>query len=229
MRRTFISYAHNQLDRAVARQLYGDLVAAGHAPWLDEKDLLPGEDWASRIRQEILECRHFVALLSSRSLNKRGFVQKELRMALDVLETIPIDERFLIPLRLDSCYPKDERLAKLHWADLFPDYDDGLGRLFRTLKATKVLPGRLWIDVGVEVPPDTGKWSDEELFPYIRTVLIPEARERAQRDYEYVPIDQADEAIRVRTEEKLLEVAARFGFLDGLRCCLEQQQRGAAG
>ncbi len=62
MRRTFISYAHIEPDRAAARRLHRDLVVADHAPWLDEEDLLPGEDWASRINQEIRECDIFVML-----------------------------------------------------------------------------------------------------------------------------------------------------------------------
>lgn len=109
MRRTFISYAHNPPDREVALWLYDDLAKAGHFPWLDEKDLLPGEDWASRVVEEIRECKLFLALLSHHSLNRRGFVQKELRVALDVLDQVPVDERFLIPVRLDACEPRDER------------------------------------------------------------------------------------------------------------------------
>ena len=135
MKRTFISYAHDDHDRQVARRLYRDLLTAGHAPWLDDEDLLPGDDWAARITEEIRQCKYFLALLSATSLDKRGFVQRELRMALDVLDTIPIDERFLIPLRLDRCEPKDQRLARLHWTDLFPNYEVGLHKVYARLTA----------------------------------------------------------------------------------------------
>jgi hypothetical protein len=101
MSRVFISYAHD--DYEVAQQLYRDLAAAGHSPWIDKEDLVPGDDWRHSIAEEIRSCKYFVALISSQSLGKRGFVQKELRLALEVLEESPIDHRFLIPVRLNDC------------------------------------------------------------------------------------------------------------------------------
>ena len=222
MRRTFICYAHNPPDREVAHWLYDDLARAGHFPWLDEKDLLPGEDWASRVVAEIRECKLFLALFSRHSLNRRGFVQKELRVALDVLDQVPVDERFLIPVRLDACEPRDEKLRRLHRLDLFPDYAAGLERLLRSLEEGRRRPGRLWIDVGVLVPEDVASWPDETLFRYIEEVLVPEARERAQRDYEGVPMEESAQAIRARTEEKLRDVARTFGFAERLETWLER-------
>lgn len=222
MRRTFISYAHNPPDREVALRLYEHLRTAGHSPWLDEKDLLPGEDWSSRIEEEVRACKLFLALISSHSLNRRGFVQKELRMALAVLDTIPVNERFLIPVRLDECDPRDERIRRLHWLDLFPDYTAGLTRLVHSLDEGRRSAGRLWIDVGVEVPPDIAAWPDRKLFGYLQGVLLPEARERAQRDYENVPLENPDEAIRLRTREKLFDVASRLGFPERFERWLEQ-------
>jgi TIR domain len=213
----------------VALRLYDDLAEAGHFPWLDEKDLLPGEDWPSRIEEEIRECKLFIALLSSRSLNRRGFVQKELRIALDVLDTIPVNESFLIPVRLDECSPRHERLRPLHRLDLFPDYAAGLRRLLTSLEQGRRTPGRLWIDVGIEIPPDIATWPDDRLFRYLKAVLLPEAQERAYRDYEYVLTDDAHEAIRFRTKEKLLEVARRFGFLESFERWLKQEQPANAG
>lgn len=228
MRRTFISYAHNPPDREIALRLYEDLSTAGHNPWLDEKGLLPGEDWARRIEEEIRACKLFLALISSHSLNRRGFAQKELRMALAVLDTIPVNERFLIPVRLDECDPRDARIRRLHRLDLFPDYAAGLTRLVRSLEEGRRSPGRLWIDVGIELPPDIAAWPDRKLFKYIQDVLLPEARERAQRDYENVPLENADEAIRQRTREKLRDVASRLGFLERFKRWIDQEDATTA-
>ena len=224
MRRTFISYAHDPPDREVALRLYDDLARAGHFPWLDEKDLLPGEDWPRRVEKEIRECKLFLALLSQDSLSRRGFAQKELRVALDVLDQVPVDERFLIPVRLDACEPRDETLRRLHRLDLFPDYAAGLERLLRSLEEGRRRPGRLWIDVGVVVPEDVASWPDERLFRYIEEVLAPEARLRAQRDYEDVPMEESAQAIRARTEEKLRDVARKFGFAERLETWLEPRR-----
>ena len=41
--------------------------------------------------------------MSENAVNKRGIVQKELRQAIEVLETISPDNIYLIPVRLDEC------------------------------------------------------------------------------------------------------------------------------
>ncbi|HEX7678024.1 MAG TPA: toll/interleukin-1 receptor domain-containing protein [Thermoanaerobaculia bacterium] len=133
--RPFISYARE--DREVAQRLYRDLRAAGAQPWLDTEDLLGGQDWEVSITRAIRESSQFLALISAHSVNKKGFVQKELRHALELLETFPPDEVFVIPVRLDSSRPRHDRLSALHWIDLFPSYEMGFGRLVRSLRLDK--------------------------------------------------------------------------------------------
>lgn len=217
MRRIFISYAHIDPDQQMASKIYYDLTQAGLSPWMDDVDLEPGEDWARRIALEIRECKYFLALLSNSSLSRRGFAQRELRLALAVLDSIPVDERFLIPIRLDECSPADDRLARLQWLDFYPVYEPGLQRLLKSLGAPERAAGRLYIDAGIEIPSDIATWDDERLFAYIEAVLTPEARERAQRDYEGVSVEDTRTAITTRIEEKLTEAARLHDFLDGWR------------
>lgn len=212
MSRLFISYAHDDYD--AAQRLYRDLAAAGHRPWVDKEDLLPGENWRRRIAEEIRSCKYFLALISSQSLGKRGFVQKELRLALEVLEEIPIDHRFLIPVRLNDCWPKDHRLAALHWVDLFPDYLTGLRRLLRSIGNRDTVASRPYCEVGVEVPSGIATWEDGRLFEYIDDVLWPEALFRAERDYEGMEEDDRLQTITQHAKEKLEAVAREHGFVD---------------
>jgi hypothetical protein len=135
MARIFISYAHQ--DRAVAERLYRDLKRLRLEPWLDSEDLLPGQNWRSVIAKEIREARFFVALLSSHSISKRGFVQEELKLALQVLNESPPDEVFIIPVRIEDCRPRDPRLQELHWVDLMPDYDLGLQGILKTVRGIR--------------------------------------------------------------------------------------------
>jgi hypothetical protein len=128
--RPFISYARE--DAVLATRIYRDLQAAGIDAWFDRFALRGGEDWEEAITSAIQQCSHFLALLSTHSVNKRGFVQKELRSALSVLESCPPGEVFIIPVRLDDSRPRHDALAKLHWIDLFPSYDDGLARILST-------------------------------------------------------------------------------------------------
>jgi hypothetical protein len=130
--KVFISYAREDLE--IAKKLYCDLKRAGVKPWMDKEDLLPGQNWRILIPKAIQESKYFLAVLSSHSLTKRGFVQKELKMALDILEEFPAAEDiFIIPIRIEDCKPEDENLKYLHWADFFPSYEEGLSQILRVL------------------------------------------------------------------------------------------------
>ena len=91
----FICYARE--DRQIARQLYADLKRAGVEPWLDCESLLPGQYWENEINRAIRESSYVMVLLSSHSVSKRGFVRKELKKALDILDELPPSQIFLIP------------------------------------------------------------------------------------------------------------------------------------
>lgn len=127
----FISYAHE--DAGEANRLYTDLRKKGINAWLDSENLLPGQNWQVEINKTIRDCTYFVALLSNNSVSKKGFVQKELKLALDVLDELPSEGVFIVPVRITTCDPNDERLKTLHWADLFPNYERGLEKLLRVL------------------------------------------------------------------------------------------------
>jgi hypothetical protein len=74
-------------------------------------------------------------LVSHASVQKTGFVQKEMRQALELLEYRPPGDVFVIPVRLDHAEPRHERLRQLHWIDLFRNYAVGMRSLGRSLGA----------------------------------------------------------------------------------------------
>ena len=116
--RAFISYAHE--DQESALRLHRDLTRLGIDAWIDAERLLPGQNWKVAIDDAIRKTDFFIALLSDQSVSKRGYVQKELRTALDVLSLVPASEIFIIPLRLSECEVLEEKLKALHYVDLFP-------------------------------------------------------------------------------------------------------------
>lgn len=133
--RVFISYAREDSDPAV--RLYEDIKTRTNLkPWLDREDLLPGENWDQKIREAIENSKYFIALFSSTSVQKRGYLQKEFKHALDVLKEIPEGNVFIIPVRLDNCeIPFEvpyEKLKKTEYVDLFPNWFEGIRRLSRT-------------------------------------------------------------------------------------------------
>lgn len=94
------------------------------------------------VTKAIRNSRFVLACLSKASITKAGYVQKELRKALDVAEEQPEGAAYLIPVRLEDC-EIPERLRRWQWVDLFKD--GGYERLLRSLGATaavKVKPTR---------------------------------------------------------------------------------------
>jgi hypothetical protein len=124
---------HSSGDKAAVRELWRRLRSDGHSPWLDEQELLPGQDWQLEIRKAVRTSKIVLVCLSKDSINKSGYVQKELRFALDVADEQPEGTIFLIPVRLEEC-EVPERLARWQWVDIFQP--DGYEKLLRTLEAT---------------------------------------------------------------------------------------------
>ena len=112
-----IFLCHAKEDAWRVRQIYERLKRRGHSPWMDVHSLLPGSKWREEIRRAIRESHCFVACLSVRSVAKRGFVQQEIRFAIDELDNMPQDEIFVIPVRLDDC-EVPESFSELHWLDI---------------------------------------------------------------------------------------------------------------
>ena len=135
MSHVFISYSKE--DGEVAAALYQDLAKEGVASWIDTEKLLPGMEWKSAIRRAIREARFFIILLSGHSVSGRGYVQKEIREALEVLDEFPDSEVFIIPARVEPCSVTHQRLADIQWVDLFLSYEEGLRKIIRTIRSVE--------------------------------------------------------------------------------------------
>lgn len=126
----FIRYASENRDQV--KGLYDRLRLAGHNPWMDSVDIVGGEDWERSIGRAIHSADFFLACLSNNSLQKRGFLQKELLQALDKWREKLPDDVYLIPVRLEEC-AMPERLAKFQAIDLFQE--GGWERLLEALRS----------------------------------------------------------------------------------------------
>src|SRR5262245_2650067 len=125
-----IFMCHASEDKALVRKHAAMLYHVGYSPWLDERDLVAGQDWDAEIRRSIKQCFAFVVFISPRS-HKLGYVQEELGYSLDEADRQPAGRIFLIPAKLEPCLPPD-RLSHLHWVDLFAD--DGFFKLCQALR-----------------------------------------------------------------------------------------------
>lgn len=131
--RVFLAYAKE--DAASVERLYDDLEAAGFRPWMDIRKLLPGQNWPRAIESAIENSDFFVACFSSASVDKRGGFQAEIRYALDCARHLPLDEIFLVPVRLDPCRVPRSIQREFQYVDLFPDWADGILRVVATLQS----------------------------------------------------------------------------------------------
>lgn len=114
--KVFISYASEDREKALA---YYELIRdEGATPWMDVKQILPGQNWEAEIDRALNDAGIVVLLLSKSSVNKRGFVQREAQDAIGKLRYKLPDDIYVIPLLLESCDVPKYISDKLQYIDL---------------------------------------------------------------------------------------------------------------
>lgn len=130
-RKLKVFLCHASGDKPAVRKLYKKLLADGVEPWLDEENLIPGKRWQQEIPKAVRSSDTVLICLSQNSITKAGYVQKEIKFALDVADEQPDDKIFLIPVRLETCEVPD-RLTPFQWVNLYED--KGYDRLMTSLR-----------------------------------------------------------------------------------------------
>jgi hypothetical protein len=130
--KVFLAYV--QEDARTADRLFDDLAAHAFDPWMDRRKLMPGQNWPRSIEEAIETSDFFVACFSQNSVRKKGGFQAEIRYALDCARRIPLDEIFVIPVRLNDCHVPARIKNELQYIDLFPDWRRGLRRLLTVME-----------------------------------------------------------------------------------------------
>ena len=130
----FLLYARS--DKVIVHRLYQRLVKDGANVWLDEEKILPGQDWESEIRKAIYHS-DIVLVCLSRKFNKQGgYRHKELRIAIEKGASLPQNQIFVIPVRLEKC-DTPEALRRWQRVDLFAN--DGYKKLLSALEEYMIL------------------------------------------------------------------------------------------
>ena len=111
---------HASADKQVVRTLCDLLMSDGINPWLDEREILPGQEWDFEIKKALKSADLVVICLSTRSVTKEGYVQKEVALSLELALEKPEGTIFLVPVRLDDC-TVPERLRRWQWVDFYAD------------------------------------------------------------------------------------------------------------
>jgi formylglycine-generating enzyme required for sulfatase activity len=163
----FLSYARE--DEAQVRGIYCRLIDAGFEVWMDKIDLLPGQRWQQEIPRAIRRADFILIFFSTNSVAKRGYVQREFRLALDTLEEMPPDAIHTIPIRLDDCQIP-EQFHHLQWSDISEEGE--FDRIVRALRFGMGQRQPFTPEPALEPPPDqrSKAWTNSIGIEF---VLIP--------------------------------------------------------
>ncbi|MBI5293827.1 MAG: SUMF1/EgtB/PvdO family nonheme iron enzyme [Chloroflexi bacterium] len=195
---------HSSHDKPAVRELYDRLLAEGWIdPWLDEKKLLPGQDWDLAIEKAVEESHAVLACLSQNSVTKEGYIQKELRFVLDFALTKPEEEIFVIPLRLEDCQPP-RRLRVFHYVDYFPAPRQEPAYQY-VLQSLKRRAESLGIEI-VDAEALAKQRADEEALRELQERIQREAREKVRREMEDRLRAEAEERARKEYEAQQAKV-----------------------
>ncbi len=132
MAQIFISYAREDFNEV--KTLHDRLKAAGFTLWMDKVDLLPGRKWRPAIERAIQTSDFFILCLSKQSARKRGFLQREIRIALDLWEEKLGDDIYFIPAMLEPVDHRDvpDEILEFQWVELHEA--DGWDQVVRALR-----------------------------------------------------------------------------------------------
>jgi hypothetical protein len=164
--RVFLSHSHG--DSEIVGALYNRLIKDGVDAWVDEKKLLPGQHWESEIAKAIRNCDVFIALFSGHGFSKEGYIQKEMKLALDIANGKTTENYFLIPARLDDNAPS-ESLMSTQAVNLFES--NGYENLLNLLKAQAD-------QIGLKLQPDNSVSETIPIIPPWRPMFVDREPQR---------------------------------------------------
>jgi hypothetical protein len=96
----FLSYASE--DASAAERIASSLRTAGIEVWFDKSELRGGEAWDRRIREQIHDCRLFIAVISANTeARDEGYFRREWKLAVDRTHDMAEKKAFLVPVVID--------------------------------------------------------------------------------------------------------------------------------
>lgn len=146
--------------------------------------------------------------MSRNSITKTGYVQKEIRLAIDVADEQPEGTIFIIPVRLENCDVPD-RLRRLHWVDLFSENGYPLLVLALKRRESELYPP------DIAEGPDTTAQFLAKLAKYEKGVNTWDFLESVRRDFYFTlwdpadPWEDIDDYLSILKEKGLIETAGK--------------------
>ncbi|WP_082613706.1 TIR domain-containing protein [Bosea sp. Root483D1] len=108
----FISYASP--DRARVDPFVDDLERANFNIWMDHRRLVAGQNWDAEIRRALGRSAVVILFMSENSVDRRGYAQREIKLALLKAEEKLTSDIYIIPVLLDELPAYPDSVAHLH-------------------------------------------------------------------------------------------------------------------
>lgn len=194
--KVFLCHAHT--DKPKVRELYRYLKKRGIQPWFDEEDLVGGQDWQVEIPKAIATSDAIIICLTKNSIDREGYIQKEIKFALDKALEMPEGRIFLIPVKFEEC-EVPFTLSRYQWVDL--TVESGYAKMMKALKFRASQLER----TTVELPK---KAVEEENLALEKAAREKEEREAAEKVARERAEKDAVEKARLEAEEQTRQKAA---------------------
>lgn len=95
----FISYASPDRERVI--EFHDYLANMGLNVWMDKRRLKGGQNWNFEINRALEKAVVVVIFLSTNSVDRRGYAQREIKIALDHAQEKLVDDIYIVPVMLD--------------------------------------------------------------------------------------------------------------------------------
>jgi hypothetical protein len=115
----FISYANP--DRSRVTPYFEDLENRGFNVWIDYKRLVAGQNWDFEIRKALDAAAVVVVFFSNNSVDRRGYVQREIKLALDQAEEKLAGDIYIIPVLLDQAAQIPDQVKSIQCVKAWED------------------------------------------------------------------------------------------------------------
>lgn len=96
----FISYASPDRERVL--EYFDWLKKNGFNVWMDCRSIKAGQNWDFEIKRGLDKATFILMFISNISYDRRGYIQREIKLALDKLNEKLIDDIYIIPVLLDD-------------------------------------------------------------------------------------------------------------------------------
>ncbi|MBV8145228.1 MAG: TIR domain-containing protein, partial [Gammaproteobacteria bacterium] len=117
----FLSYASQ--DAEAAQRICAALRSAGLEVWFDQSELRGGDAWDRQIRDQIHDCRLFIALISAHTeARDEGYFRHEWKLAVERTHHMSDKKPFLLPVVIDDTRERGasvpDKLHEVQWTRL---------------------------------------------------------------------------------------------------------------